>query len=496
MGQQVEKMDFKAADYTVFDSRLRDNLSALAALLERPGFGCGVTTLGAELEMYIIDGQGNALGKNQEIQQQMANPQLTLELNRFNLEYNLTPFPVTGRPFSATENEMLSALQSIRQLAETMDGRIVPVGILPTLKTNDFNEHTMTNVPRYHALANRLKQDRGGLFTVRIEGPDELQLETSDITLEGANASFQVHYRVTPAAYADTFNAVQLVTPLVLALASNSPTAFGHRLWHETRIPLFKKSIDARKEQLLMNAPWHQPPRVNFGYGWVRQGVLELFAETVHLYPSLLPICGPEDSLQLTRQGAIPQLAELRLQQSTVWLWNRPVYAPTEGGHLRIEMRAMPSGPSVVDMVANAALAIGLAEGLRPQINHLISALPFQYANYNFYRAAQHGINSQIIWPDPSTSSLQETPVLQLLERLLPVAAEGLQNIGVDAADIQRYLSIIEQRLQKETSGACWQLQFIESSARGLSREQTCHQLLESYYLQSLANIPVAEWQR
>lgn len=494
MGQAIEKMVFTAADYSAFDRRLRDNLDAFEELLKRPGFGRGPTTLGAELEMYIIDGAGNALGKNREIQRMLDNPQLTLELNRFNLEFNLTPFPVIHHPFSSTEAEMLSALESIRGAAEHLGGRIVPVGILPTLHTRDFDQHTMTDVPRFHALADRLKSDRGGLFTVHIEGADELLLESNDITLEGANTSFQVHYRVDPRDYADTFNAVQLVTPLVLALASNSPTAFGHRLWHETRVPLFKKSIDARKEQLLMNAPWHQPPRVNFGHGWVRHGMLELLAETVYLYPSLLPICSEEDALTVVGQGLIPSLRELRLQQSTVWLWNRPVYDDSAGGHLRIEMRAMPSGPSVVDMVANAALAIGLAEGLRPRIKRLISALPFQYANYNFYRAAQHGIHSAIIWPDPDTSSLRDTPVLELLQQLLPRAQDGLERIGVGGRDIDRYLGVIERRVARKTSGAQWQLQFLDAVDSGGDRERVCHAMLERYYDFSLANLPVAEW--
>ena len=415
MGLAIEKMLFDASDFAAFDRRVRDNLKALEALLQRPGFGQGDSSFGAELEMYIIDGQGNPLGKNREIQLMVNSPQLTLELNRFNLEYNLTPFAIAGKPFSSSEAQLLQALVEIREAAARLGGRIVPVGILPTLSAAHFNAETMTDVPRYHALAQRLKSDRGGLFTVQIEGMEQLRLESNDITLEGANTSFQVHYRVSPDAYADAFNAVQLITPLVVALASNSPTLFGKRLWHETRVPLFKKSIDARKEQLLMNHPWHQPPRVNFGHGWVRKGALELFAESVYLYPCLLPICSEEDSSAVMEQGGIPQLNELRMQQSTVWLWNRPIYDHLAGGHLRIELRAMPSGPSVADMMANAALAIGLAEGIRPHVRRMVSALPFSYANYNFYRAAEHGIHSRIIWPDPARSELTEQPVLQLL---------------------------------------------------------------------------------
>ncbi len=495
MGQSIEKIEFQARDYEEFDQRLRENLCALELLLGQPGFGEGSGSFGAELEMYIIDREGNAFSGNQEIQRMLGDSQLTLELNRFNLEYNLTPFPIDNLPFTESENELLAAIKEVQKAAATMGARIVPVGILPTLKIEDFNENTMTDVPRYHALANRLKKDRGGPFLINIKGLDELRLEPEDITLEGANTSFQIHYRIRPDCYSDTFNAFQLITPLVLATASNSPTVFGHRLWHETRIPLFKKSIDARKEQLLMNAPWHQLPRVNFGNGWVRQGIHELFAETVHLYPSLLPIIGDEDSLEVVAKGNIPKLSELRLQQSTVWLWNRPIYDDSAGGHLRIELRALPSGPSVVDMMANAALAIGLAEGLRPKINELINALPFSYANYNFYRAAEYGIQSNILWPDTDCSELTEVPVLELLQYLMPTAEKGLLSIGVAESEIEKYLGVIKKRIDRRISGASWQLNCFNSLVRNHDSSAACHIMLEKYYEQCMANIPVSEWQ-
>lgn len=494
MGLSIEKIEFKDQDYQDFDRRLRENLQALETLLEKPEFGVGSGSFGAELEMYIIDQGGNAFSGNQEIQRMLNNPQLTLELNRFNLEYNLSPFPIDNYPFTESENELLGALEQVRSAAASLGARIVPIGILPTLSKEDFNEHTMTDVPRYHALADRLKRDRGGPFLVNIKGQDELHLETKDITLEGANTSFQIHYRIQPDRYAETFNAFQLVTPLVLAIASNSPTVFGHRLWHETRIPLFKKSIDARKEQLLMNAPWHQLPRVNFGNGWVRKGIHELFSETVHLYPTLLPIIGDEDCLTQVANGRIPKLSELRLQQSTVWLWNRPIYDDTAGGHLRIELRAFPSGPSVIDMMANAALAIGLAEGLRPRINELITALPFSYANYNFYRAAEFGIESKILWPEPDGSELQEKPILELLSELLPVARDGLAAIGVMQTEIDKYLDVMANRIERRTSGAAWQLNCFNSLRKNHDSATSCKIMLEKYYDQSTANIPVAEW--
>ncbi|MCB2069375.1 MAG: hypothetical protein KDF67_06925, partial [Ottowia sp.] len=175
-------------------------------------------------------------------------------------------------------------------MAATHGGRIVPIGILPTLRQTDFGPHCITDRRRYHALVQQLIKRRGDRFRIDINGQDPLKLDMADITLEGANTSFQVHYRVEPGAYADTFNAFQLMTPLALAIGANSPTLFGHRLWHETRIPLFKQSIDTRHVDRFS---WNEPARVNFGQGWVRRGAQELFREVARIYPPLLPICAP-----------------------------------------------------------------------------------------------------------------------------------------------------------------------------------------------------------
>jgi gamma-glutamyl:cysteine ligase YbdK (ATP-grasp superfamily) len=313
----------------------------------------------------------------------------------------------------------------------------------------------------------------------------------ADITLEGANTSFQVHYRVEPKNYADTFNAIQLMTPVVLAIAANSPTLFGHSLWHETRIPLFKQSIDTRH---LDRYGWNEPPRVNFGHGWVRRGAGELFSEVVRLYPPLLPVCSGISPTQEQAEGRIPTLSELRLHQSTVWLWNRPIYDDADGGHLRVEMRALPAGPTAVDMVANAAFLIGLAEGIRPQINELLPCLPFHMADYNFYRAAQHGLYARLVWPQLDKSGCREQSVSTIIEKLLPCARDGLASIGISLEESNFYLGIIEERLAQQQTGAIWQQKKLAILKQAMPLTQALHQLLESFMQHSEMNTPVAKW--
>jgi gamma-glutamyl:cysteine ligase YbdK (ATP-grasp superfamily) len=491
MGIEINKTTFVEEDRLQFQHALEGNLGVLAELLAQPGFGCGAKSLGAELEIYIVDQAGFPLHVNQEIHDAAADHQLTLELNKYNLEYNLSPWAIEGSAFAATEAEILDKLSRARVVAEEFSGRIVPIGILPTLRQSDFGMHCITDRKRYHALVSQLLKRRGGQFRIDIDGPDPLKLDMSDITLEGANTSFQVHYRVAPEDYADTFNAIQLVTPLALAIAANSPMLFGHQLWHETRIPLFKQAIDTRQ---LDRYGWNEPARVNFGQGWVRRDALELFTETVRIYPPLLPICAAQSSRDEVAAGKIPSLAELRLHQSTVWLWNRPVYDDADGGHLRIEMRSLPAGPTAVDMVANAAFLIGLAEGIRPRIAQLLPAIPFGIAEYNFYRAAQHGLDAQLLWPEQGQSGYREQGIRAVIDGLLPTAQQGLLSIGVPEVEALSYLGIIRERLEKNQTGATWQRAKLQSLQVKASREEALHALLECYMGNSADNIPVAEW--
>ena len=170
------------------------------------------------------------------------------------------------------------------------------------------------------------------------------------------------------------------------------------------------------------------------------------------------------------------------------------MYDPADGGHLRIEMRALPAGPTAIDMVANAALLIGLAEGLRPRIAELLPAIPFGLAEYNFYRAAQHGLDAQLVWPMSGQSGNRERAVGAILKDMLPVARQGLDSIGIDSNEAAKYLGVIEHRLERRQTGASWQ----RAMLAGLREQQTSHDalhtLLEVYMEHSANNQPVAQW--
>lgn len=492
MGAIIDRDAFSASDYQRFGKRLRDSVEVLRELLAQPGFGAGAPSIGAELEAYIVDDRGRVALLNQALVDALQDPQLQLELNRFNIEYNLAPLPLSGCPLHALERQLLQALARLEAAAAPYRAHVVPIGILPTLRRTDLGEHAMSDLPRYRGLEQGLKRMRDEPFDVEIHGEDSVRVSSDHVVLEGANTSFQLHLRVPPERFAATFNTAQIVTPLVLALSANSPLFLQRRLWDETRIALFKQAVDCRMRGA---GRWRQPARVTFGQGWVREGAWELFAEAVALYPPILPLTAealPEDRPPGT---TAPGLAELRLHMGTIWPWNRAVYDPGDGGHLRVEMRALPSGPTAVDMVANAALLLGLVAALRDDITEWLSAMPFRYAEYNFYRAAQSGLDARLLWPHRKHHRLEETPVVTLLERLLPEVQRGLRALGVADADSHPYLGVIAERLQARASGARWQRQALRRlEEAGLSRSEACRRMFAAYRAASATNRPVARW--
>ncbi|MFK8041367.1 glutamate--cysteine ligase [Congregibacter sp.] len=489
MGIEIHKTTFDAEDRRRFSERLESQLQQLSRLMNSPGFGSPVESVGAELELYIVDADGRPAYLNDALCNAAADPQLTVELNKYNLEYNLSPQGLDQEGLAATEREIVTKLQKLSILAAEKDAFVVPIGILPTLTEKDLGDHCVTDRQRYRALVAQLIAWRGSDFNININGEEPLKMTMANITLEGANTSFQVHQRVSPEHYAATFNAMQLATPLAIAISANSPGLFGRQLWDETRIPLFKQSIDTRD---MDRYRWSEPPRVCFGHGWLRKGAFELFDQTVRLYPPLLPAC--DEEARNTGDGA-PGLAELRLHQSTVWLWNRAVYDDADGGHLRIEMRALPAGPTSIDMVAGAAFMMGLARGLRDDMDGLMSALPFHLAEYNFYRAAQHGLDARMVWPSLQQHRLRDASVVDIIAEMLPVAEEGLSKLGVSRAERDRYLGVIDARLSARRNGARWQREATQALIdRGHGKSTALREMLTRYREHSAENVPVADW--
>jgi hypothetical protein len=490
MGIEIDREHFAPAEYARFRERLSACLSALEGLLARPGFGAGETTLGAELEVSLVDAAARPLPMNREVLAGTFDPRLTFELDRFNLECNLRHGPLAGRPFEALRWQITGAVAEMNRAAASHGGRIAMIGILPTLREADLDRETMTDSMRYRALSTALRGQRGGPFRVSIHGEDHLHVTSEDVTFEGAATSFQIHLRVRPEEFATSFNAVQMATAPVLAAAGNSPIFLGRRLWEETRVALFKQAVDSRDDGFRSQVE----PRVSFGRSWVDESALELFSESVALHPPLLPVLDAEDPTAVTEGGGVASLRELRLHQGTVWSWNRPVYDAAEGGHLRIEMRALPSGPTPTDMLANAAFFVGLALHLRPQAREWAQGLPFADAHNNFYRAAQHGLRTELLWPPEPGAPPARMPAQELALLLLPLAQAGLDGAGVARDDSEPLLALLERRIALGMTGARWQREMLARLRTTSPPDEALAALLERSLALCAEGEPVHTW--
>ncbi len=492
MGQEIEQEVFSEADYGKFAEQLQRDLAALAIVLDRPGFGAGAATIGIELELNLIDKESQPLPRNREVLAAVDDSRVTLELDRFNLEINGSPVALRGRPFTALGTELTAVLASLDRAAHSHGGRIAMIGILPTLRTEHLQPEALTDAARYRALAAGLQRLRQGPLRLCIDGEEPLELDFNDVTLEGANTSLQVHLRVAAADFADTYNAAQLAAAPVLACAGNSPLFLAHLLWPETRIALFRQSVEDRME--LPDAQW-RPARVSFGHGWVRRSAYELFAESALLHSPLLPVATAEpDAVAAARAGKVPTLPALRLHHGTLWRWNRAVYDPHDSGHLRIELRSLPAGPTVSDMLANSAFALGLTLGLQPQINPLLTTLTFGQARRNFYAAARYGLGAMLLWPSASIPSPQPVPAADLILQLLPLAREGLVAAGVESTEADSLLAVVAARARSGQTGAAWQRRTLAALESRMPRTQALAAMLERYLACAKTAAPVHSW--
>src|SRR5437763_154736 len=181
---------------------------------------------------------------------------------------------------------------------------------------------------------------------------------------------------------------------------------------------------------------------------------LDAFEENVRYFPALLPVCDDEDPLATLERGDVPRLSELRLHNGTIYRWNRPIYdVVRDQPHLRVENRVLPAGPTVVDILANAAFYYGLLRMVAEDERPVWTQMSFSAAEENFHSGAREGIDARLYWP-----GVGEVPATELvLRRLLPLAHDGLARARVDAGDADRLLGILERRCVTGRHGASWQ---------------------------------------
>jgi gamma-glutamyl:cysteine ligase YbdK (ATP-grasp superfamily) len=489
MGREIQAIKISGEDRGKYRDKVRRSLEVFARMLRERMFEVSQSQVGVEIELNLVDEQGTPSMRNAEVLDAIADPAWATEVGQFNLEINVPPRGLEGDAVADLEQEIRSSLNTADAKARGTGSRIVMVGILPSLQEQDVHEGTLSANARYRVLNEQIFAARGENMRIAIDGAEQLLTHADSITPEAACTSVQLHVQVSPDAFASYWNAAQAIAGVQVALAANSPFLFGRQLWHETRITLFEQATDTRPDELKQQGV---RPRVWFGERWITS-VFDLFEENNRYFPALLPICEEEDPRAALDGGTCPQLAEMSLHNGTIYRWNRPVYAAVDGKpHLRVENRVLPAGPSVADVMANAAFYYGLVRALAEAQRPVWTQMSFATAAENLHEAARNGMDARLYWP-----GLGEPPVAELvLRRLLPLAREGLARWGVNPADADRLLGIIEQRCLTGRTGATWQIATVAALTQrsGADRPEALRLMTQRYIEHMHTNEPVHTW--
>ncbi len=488
MGDKTVTTESDEAQLRQFTRAVLDDLQALEMMIRGGYMEDEAFRIGAEQEMFLVDSSMHPAPVAVEILGDAKDKRLTTEIGRFNLEANLTPLDFTGDSLRRLEDEISEMVGIVRTSAKKFGADVVLTGILPTIQPTDLVERNLTPSPRYFELNRILTAMHGAERLVHIKGLDELRLHLKDTFVEFCNTSFQVHLQVPISRFAEYYNWAQAISAPVLAAAVNSPVIMGHRLWHETRLALFQHAVDSRSP---IQQERSHPQRVTFGRTWVEDSILDVFHEDVARFRILLTRQLEEDSLDALKEGRIPGLDAWRMHNGTIWRWNRACYGVMNGRpSMRVEVRFLPSGPSIADEMANAAFFLGLMIALPEEFGDVTKIMSFDEARNNFSSTARFGLKSQVVWLNGESYRTGRL----ILEELLPRARKGLESVGIDQSDIDRYLAILEERVAKQRTGSQWMLESLgamDKRAKFNVRMRTVTAaMLENQY----ENRPIHEW--
>ena len=493
MGEQrVSKLSDKKQMQAFVKTLLKD-VQALEYLLENNMFETGITRIGAEQEMVLVDQQDFRVApKAMEALELMKDCDwVETEIAKFNLETNLDPRELTGTCFSDLEHENRSKLEEIEKRIQKLGLNLLLTGICPTLVKSDLAMENLTPKKRYKALMESINDQLvNRQFQIDIKGIDELRTTHDSPFIEACNTSFQVHLQIEPDEFVKMYNIAQAITGPVMAIAANSPIVFGKRLWHESRIAMFQQSLDTR---MTHDHARDQAPRVSFGNDWLQTSILDIYREDISRFRVLLSADVDEDAIQMIKKGKTPKLRALQVHNSTVYRWNRPCYGVSENGqpHLRIENRVFASGPTTIDEVANAAFWIGLMLGMAMEYDDIRDHIDFAEVRDNFEKAARFGIDCTFNWIGDRKISACDL----VKDVLIPIARKGLESKKVAESDISRYLDIISGRAETHMNGARWILRSYQKLTGKASKDEVLSTLTHCMIENQKTSLPGHLWE-
>jgi gamma-glutamyl:cysteine ligase YbdK (ATP-grasp superfamily) len=468
VGLEIHKDSYSASDYQEFEQRWLEELDFVSSLFDSPENFSEQKRVGYELEACLLDLDNQPAPLNFAILNDLDSQDYANELAKYDLEINGAVFELDTSAPELLHQGLHTKWQTLSASAKKFNTHLGLFGVLPNLRPEHFDrEQYQSQMKRYSLFSKRVYEMRQESLRILFHGEDEVALQRNDVMSEALCTSLQIHFQVPFSQSVEYYHAALIASVIMVGVSANSSLVLGKRAWHESRIPIFEQSVDSRDE---IRRKYGDIKRVHFAQNYIGSWQ-ELFNQNQH-FRVILP-----DVMDYPTE----KLYHFNMHNGTIWRWIRPIIGRDSEGKwtLRLELRALPAGPTLHDTQANLWFMIGLIEGL-VHLNIDLMALPFESLRDDFYRIAKYGKDAY--FHDPKT--LQKRALSEWIEQEgIPLARQGLGLLGIK--DCQEYIDTIQGRLKQ--NGATWQLAHYE-------KHQNISKLMEDYMHHFNQNTPVHRW--
>ncbi|MBP9673575.1 MAG: hypothetical protein KBD63_00610 [Bacteriovoracaceae bacterium] len=461
---------FSEEDFEEFERKLRLETSAFISKLKKESLNHGFFSTQIEVGTFFVDQKKNPLMLTAKMLQEINETTSVMQQGSFSFPLKTTKNKLDSMLLSNLRSELENRFFAYQKVAESYGAHMLMVGSLPFVPTEKLNDENGASSSFLALLNQGLKSKRRGHpIELNIHGVEHLKLQQDNLQLLSGTGDMHITFEFSQADLLKFYNASQMILGPVMAIASNSPFFLGKNLWSESRIALQEQCYAIPTAQ----------GRAFFGSSYLKESFIHYFLENEQAYQPLVPVCYNEDMYRFKH---------LSLHNETIFRWNRMIINQEDKGDsqfLKMQMRALPAGPTFVDMTANFALLLGLMSEISSWETDPEKYLFYGEASENFYQAARHGLDSSFIWNQGKKLSVTEL----FFSYLLPMAKKGLSRLGIEAEESKYYLEdVIAGRVLMKQNGASWQKSFIEKHGKQFDK------MLEVYLSFQQQNIPVHKW--
>lgn len=416
--------------------------------------------IGFELEGVLVRADGAPLfAASHALAEMRAAPQLNLggELITSNFECSPGPHLRSRAVFQELFDELVAVHTAMADAARVVGGSIALCGTLPSYQAQDFTSDVLSSA-RARKMNDFLLTRRGGSAELSLKSFDGTELfshHATSMAIEGITSSLQVQMSAEPEKLPSLYNAALVAMGCVLAGSSNSPFLCDVKGWHESRIGLLQNGIIP--ERFFLSSGWAASPE-------------DLFRDILDFEV----ITDPAADAPLCKEKGLTPFKALKGHNGTVWKWVRPCIGEDGSGllHMRLELRSLPAGPSVIDEAANAAFLVCLVHGIAQRYPSLPRLISLADVCKNHDEAAKLGLEAPHTWLDGERMTARE----MILQHALPLARQAAISLGFNttityAGRSVDLLEVFERRVITGHTGSQWALNSIDAlHAAGVSR--------------------------